>query len=249
MTWGSVTSRKILWWALLCFAHQGARYGFLHSFLQALVVLYERAFLILPKLAQAGICRHVARLTQLNWTDCWQIFFRASEHLFKPTSFVLRNLAARLVFHGLPSIIARKSNRNELIRHSESWVQRHHLAETLDSADKSYQVEPQVPIFQPGSVPCSMGQANCSCNGCSVGTQNRPIELQLLKSAAVDWLRLELVSTKPCKSKENAWCGFNQEASRRSETNIPNQFIGIWFGWYQSRTWQFIFVLASTVLL
>eukprot|EP00434_Breviolum_minutum_P014766 symbB.v1.2.013019.t1/scaffold914.1/size160365/12 len=25
----------------------------------------------------------------------------------------------------------------------------------------------QVPIFQPGSVPCSMGQANCSCNGCS----------------------------------------------------------------------------------
>ena len=104
MTWGNVTTRKILWWALLCFAHQGARYGFLHSFLQALVVLYERAFLILPKLAQAGICRHVARLTPLNWTDCWQIQTGPANTFFKPTSFVLGNLAARyssMVFHPL----------------------------------------------------------------------------------------------------------------------------------------------------
>ena len=64
--------------------------------------------------AKAGPSRHMQTCSSFDPTELNRLLTdlnRASKHLFKPTSFVLRNLAARLVFHGLPSITAHSSQR------------------------------------------------------------------------------------------------------------------------------------------
>lgn len=121
MTWRA--PRKTPWWALLCFAHQGSSrckiriFAFLPPSTRGTVW----AWLFDP--AKAGPSRHMQTCSSFDPTEqtAYRSKHRASEYLFKPTSFVLGNLAARyssVIFH----LSARKSNTNEPIHHSESWV-------------------------------------------------------------------------------------------------------------------------------
>ena len=75
--------------------------------------------------AKAGPSRHMQTCSSFDPTELNRLLTdrnRASQHLFQANLFCTGKSCSQIFVHGLPSIIARKSNTNELIHHSKSWV-------------------------------------------------------------------------------------------------------------------------------